>query len=84
MGSEMCIRDSLGTDINVKAGDLDLAAGKLVILDALREETQALKMQLMQSARSRGLCLEYSEPIAGFNYSKGKPVELLILKAEPC
>ena len=74
----------LGTDINVKAGDLDLAAGKLVILDALREETQALKMQLMQSARSHGLCLEYSEPIAGFNYSKGKPVELLILKAEPC
>ena len=74
----------LGTDINVKAGNVDLAIGKLVILDALREETPALKTQLMQSAQSRGLCLKHSEPIAGFNYSKGMPVELLILKAEPC
>ena len=74
----------VGTGIYVKGEDVDLSNRPLVILDTLREETQALTTQLEQVAQSRGLCLKQSKPISGFNYSKGKPVELFILKAEPC
>ena len=74
----------VGTKIHVKGGNVDRADRPLVILDTLREETPDLTAELKQAAQSRGLCLDTSEPIAGFNYSKGKPVELLILKAGPC
>ena len=74
----------VGTHIYVKGGNVDLSSRPLVILDSLREETQDITDALTQAAQSRGLCLKRSEPISGFNYSKGKPVKLLILKVGPC
>ena len=74
----------VGKDINVKAGDIDLSGGRLVILNALREDAEALNQSLISSAKSRGECLESSLPVKGFNYSKGDPLNLVILRAVPC
>ena len=74
----------VGTHINLKAGEVDLAGGQLVIINALRNESQALNERLTISAKTRGLCLDVSEPIKGFNYSKGEPLNMVILKESPC
>lgn len=74
----------VGTNIVLKGGDLDLSGGKLVILNTLREETAALSQSLMQSAETRRQCLETSKSIKGFNYSKGNPLNLVILREVPC
>ena len=74
----------VGTNINLKAGEIDLSGGKLVILNALRDENEILNETLIISAKSRGACLERSNPVKGFNYSKGDPLNLIILKEAPC
>lgn len=74
----------LGTDINLKSGRIDLSIRRLVILDTLRDETQSLMDIQTNLAHLRGECLESSNVVEGFNYSKGDPVKLLILKAGPC
>jgi len=74
----------VGTHINLKAGEVDLSGGRLVILNALRKESLALNESLTNSAKTRGLCLDVSEPVKGFNYSKGEPLNMVILKESPC
>lgn len=74
----------VGKNINVKGGDIDLSDGRLVILNALREDAEALNQSLISLAKSRGECLESSLPVKGFNYSKGDPLNLVILRAVPC
>ena len=74
----------VGTHINLKAGPVDLSTGGLVILNRLREETQELTENLLQSSQNRGLCLQTSNTVKGFNYSKGNPVDMVILKEVPC
>ena len=73
-----------GTDINLKAGAIDLSSGKIVILNGLRDETDRLMQDLTQAASERGQCLASSNLVSGFNYSKGKPLSLYVLKEEPC
>lgn len=74
----------IGTHINLKESDIDLSDGRLVILNALRQDVDALNQSLMQSADTRGHCLKSSNSIKGFNYSKGIPLNLVILKEVPC
>lgn len=74
----------VGTHIHLKAGEIDLSNRPVVILDSLNGETEAITARLTQSAQSRGFCLKSSNPISGLNYSKGAPVELIILKEGPC
>ena len=74
----------VGTHINLKSGDVDLSSGGLVILNSLRVETEALNQNLIRAAETRGQCLEASNPIKGFNYSKGDPLSLVILREGPC
>ena len=74
----------VGTNINLKAGELDLSNGRLVILDALRKDSQAMNDALTKSAKTRGLCIKTSNSIKGFNYSKGDPLNMVILKEAPC
>ena len=74
----------LGTDINVKGGDIDLSGGKLVVLNAEQENAAAHSIALSKAAKSRGMCLKNSNLIKGFNYSKGQQLSLVILREEPC
>lgn len=74
----------VGTDINVKSGEIDLSDGRLVIVNSLREDTSALNQTLIQSAKTRRKCLKASKSIKGFNYSKGTPLNLVILREGPC
>lgn len=74
----------IGEDINLKSGEIDLSGGKLVILNALHKDAAALNQNLLKTAKKRRECLQTSEPVRGFNYSKGDPLNLVILKVEPC
>ena len=74
----------VGTDINLKAGQIDLSNGSLAVLNALRSESESINKSLTQSAQLRGQCIEKSNPVNGFNYSKGKPLILYVLKEAPC
>ncbi len=74
----------VGKDINLKAGEADLSGGRLLILNALRKESRGIHEGLIASNKARGQCVEVSKPIKGFNYSKGEPLEMVILKAAPC
>ena len=73
-----------GTLIDVKAGDVNLSNGNVVILNMLRLETEDQITKLKQTAQNRGVCVKISDPVDGFNYSKGDPVKLVILKEAPC
>ncbi len=74
----------LGMGINVKDHDVDLSNGSLVILNTRRKETEAITAALETSAKTRGLCLAASDITKGFNYSKGNPLNLVILREAPC
>ena len=74
----------LGKDINVKAGEVSLADGNVVILNSRRDGVVSISNTLAKSAQNRGLCLATSNPVKGFNYSKGVPLTLVILKEAPC
>lgn len=74
----------IGKDMNLKAENVSLSDGKLVILNTRREETVPLSKVLAKSAKSRNRCIAASNPIKGFNYSKGAPLTLVILKEVPC
>ncbi|MEP3655273.1 MAG: glycosyltransferase family 39 protein [Litorimonas sp.] len=74
----------VGTDIHLKAREVDLSDGSLVILNTRRQETENLGRVLSDAAEKRGLCLATSKPVKGFNYSKGNPLDLVILKEVPC
>jgi len=74
----------IGKDMNLKAENISLSDGKLVILNTRREETVPLSKVLAKSAKSRNRCIAASNPVKGFNYSKGAPLTLVILKEVPC
>ena len=74
----------IGKDMNIKAENVSLSDGKLVILNTRREETVPLSKILAKSAKNRNRCIAASNPIKGFNYSKGAPLTLVILKEVPC
>lgn len=79
----------LGTSINVtdKAGLLDMGAlanGRIIILDIKREGAKALGANIQSAAELAGLCVKTTPPFGAFNYSKGDPIELIILRAVAC
>lgn len=74
----------VGTEVNVKGDAPDLSKSQLIILDLMQREKALIYHELEASAAKRENCLETSEPIAGYNYSKGRAVELIILREAPC
>lgn len=74
----------IGKDINLKSGEIILANTPLVILNADDDETKAITARLEQSAKTREACIETSNQIKGFNYSKGKALSLFVLREGPC
>ncbi|MDB2437719.1 glycosyltransferase family 39 protein [Hellea sp.] len=79
----------LGTAIDVtdKSSLLDMrsfAKGRIIILDAAREDTDALIQEIEQSARIAGLCTKTTPPQKGLNYSKGDEVDMVIMRSTDC
>ena len=74
----------VGQNIDLTARRADLSDGGLLILNLRREDSEKTGFELAQAARTRGRCLETSKPVNGFNYSKGTPLSLVILRERPC
>ena len=73
-----------GQDIDVTERPIDISDGSVVILNSRRTDAEEIRQNLSRDARTRGLCLQSSAPTAGFNYSKGTPLSLVILREAPC
>jgi len=69
---------------NVTERPIDISDGSVVILNSRRTDAEEIRQNLSRDARTRGLCLQSSAPTAGFNYSKGTPLSLVILREAPC
>lgn len=74
----------VGKDIDLKDHDITLNKGKLVILNALDGNAETQRNALAEAARTRGRCLQQSNAVTGFNYSRGTPLNLVILREVPC
>lgn len=65
--------------------DMDaLRAGRILLLDKERDEDVAILDQLKARTAETQLCLQERNPVSGFNYSKGDPVEIVQITAIPC
>ncbi|WP_418152570.1 ArnT family glycosyltransferase [Litorimonas sp. RW-G-Af-16] len=63
-----------------QADPIDMAAireGRVIILDLKSEAQPDLLVKLQDAALADSVCLEVSEPVRGFNYSKGDKVEIV-------
>jgi len=79
----------LGSNIDVsgKTDLLDmnaLKAGRLIILDRLKEKAEPKLAMIKIQATENDICISTSEPLKTFNYSKGVPVEITITRSIPC
>lgn len=74
----------VGTEINVKGRTPAFADKALIILDMNHTSFKSYNVALENEAKTRDTCIQTSDNIRGFNYSKGDAVDLIILKAGPC
>lgn len=74
----------VGENIILKERNVDLSGGGLVILNSRRKTALPMSKTLARLAKTRDRCLITSNPVKGFNYSKGEPLMLVILKEAPC
>ena len=74
----------VGKNIDLTARPANLSDGSLLILNLRRGGSETMGEELTQAARTRGRCLQTSDPVNGFNYSKGAPLSLVILREGPC
>jgi len=73
----------LGSDIDI----MDMEAfrnGRILLVDTLSNPNKKHLEQLQKLSKDQGVCLKISDPISGFNYSKGDAVKIHIVKNEPC
>jgi hypothetical protein len=74
-------------DVTDKADLLDmdaLANGRVIILDYERENSKAVIGNIRRAASEAKLCTKTAPTFKGFNYSKGDPVEIAIIRAVEC
>jgi len=77
----------LGGDIVLSGegiADDSWATGFILILDMQTKEGRDLKDKMTGLAEQRNACLRWTDPVSGFNYSKGDRVSLLIMELKPC
>ena len=79
----------LGTGILLGKPDerlatLDMKVGDIVILDRVRTTTKEYETELTEKLAEQELCLTSLQIVKGFNYAKGDPVRLDILRADTC
>jgi len=75
----------LGTKIQLgtRTNPLDINAlksGRILLIDRLSDTQTDLFSDVKSLAKNNNICLDISEPIDGFNYSKGDEVSLYIVK----
>ena len=79
----------LGTGILLGKPDerlaaLDMNIGDIVLVDRVRITTKELEAELAEILVAQELCLTSLQEVKGFNYAKGDPVRLDILRADTC
>ncbi|MEP1229923.1 MAG: glycosyltransferase family 39 protein [Litorimonas sp.] len=79
----------LGTNIELglKTNPLDVSAlksGRILLIDSLSGTQENLFNNIQTLAQDNHICLDISEPISGFNYSKGDAVNIHIIQKKPC
>ncbi len=79
----------LGTGILLGKPDqrlagLEMKIGDVVILDRVRTTTKEYEAKLTEKLALQELCLTSLQTVKGFNYAKGDPVRLDILRADTC
>jgi len=80
---------NLGTDIllggYINPLDIDaLKAGRIILIDNISTKQKNYLLKFKNLARLHNICLSISEPIHGFNYSKGDAVEIYIVQKTEC
>ncbi len=74
-------------DVSGKTDLLDmkaLKAGRVIFLDQLKPKAGP-KLSLIQvKAKEQNICTTVTQPVKGFNYSKGNEVEIVLLRAIDC
>jgi len=74
-------------DVTDKASLLDMdafAQGRVIILDYERQDAKDLIENIRGVSSQAKLCTKTAPPFKGFNYSKGDPVEIAIIRAIDC
>jgi len=74
-------------DVSGKSDLLDikaLSAGRVILLDQLKEKAEPKLALLKVQALEQGLCLGASYPVKTVNYSEGNLVEIMIVRAIDC
>ncbi len=56
----------------------------IIILDRARNETKAYEEKLLQTMEMQNMCWQNLDTVNGFNYAKGRKVELALLQIQPC
>jgi len=77
----------LGGDVkltNEGISDEAWTKGFVLILDMQTDEGVELKDKMTDLAEQKEACLRWTDPVSGFNYSKGAAVSLLIMEFKPC
>lgn len=63
---------------------LDMKIGDIIILDRVRTTTKEYEVKLTEKLAEENLCLTSLQTVKGFNYAKGDPVRLDILRTDSC
>lgn len=74
-------------DVSGKTDLLDmdaLKAGRIIILDQLKEKAEPKLALLKIQAEARNICINATAPLKFLNYSKGNLVDLIIVRAISC
>lgn len=66
--------------LNIEA----LRAGRVILLDQLKEKAEPKLALLKAQALEQGICIGTSDPIRTLNYSKGDFVEIILVQAVDC
>ena len=61
-----------------------LKAGRVIILDLLKEKAEPKLALLKIKAEAQNICINSTEPREYLNYSKGEPVKLILMRATQC
>jgi len=72
----------LGEDVN-RLGVRELKSGHIILVDNLSDKHPDL-LESLKRHETDDFCLKISDPISGFNYSKGDALEIYIIQEEPC
>jgi len=72
----------LGDQVDLNSASL--APKSILLLDRKSDQTRELMIEAVSAGSKNNLCWTELDIVKGLNYSKGKEVEIAILRADPC